>query len=354
MNIERWAQPHPFEAISFSSGGVHAFAQLGVLATLIEAGVTEHVVDWYGCSGGCIAAVCGILGGSPAWLREGTRIFELRKATALQDELLLNLDSALGFVDPTKLLYILGRMANTWAPGFSEWSFRDLKTAYPTSSLHIIATNWTTGALATFDADTTPDIRVLDAIHASIAVPPYFTPWQNPSTGEFFTDGAVLESFPWSSIPSWKKRATLVISCSEIDQREKSPHPATFMEFIGRIVHLAHKRTPASFTPASDHLIIINAKTVESMDFKVSEVQRLALFDEGVAVTRQFLMGSKATAAEIAGSHPLSSDPCTPVVQPKNPGRTGDSLVYHSPLPIPDLFRGSQTVRRPNDRRWSL
>jgi predicted acylesterase/phospholipase RssA len=351
MNIERRAQPHPFEAISFSSGGVHAFAQLGVLASLIEAGVTEHVADWYGCSGGCIAAVCGILGGSPAWLREGTRIFDLRKATAIQDDLVLNLDGALGFVDPAKLLEILGRMAGTWAPGFPAWNFRDLKTAYPTASLHIIATNWTTGDIATFDADKTPDVRVLDAIRASIAVPPYFTPWQNPATGEIFTDGAVLESFPWSSIPSWKKRETLVVSCSEINQRDKSAHPATFMEFLGRIVHLAHKRTPASFTPASDHLIIINAKTVESMDFKVTQEQRLALFEEGGVAASKFLT---ETVSEIAGSHLLSSDPCTPAVPTMNPGRTEDSPGYHSPLRIPGQSRDSQTVRRLNDRRWSL
>lgn len=352
MNIERRAHPHPLliTSISFSSGGVHAFAQLGVLAGLIEANLIEGVTDWYGCSGGCIAAICGILGGSPAWLREGTRIFDLRKATAIQDDMVLNIDNTLGVADPSKLLEILGRMANTWAPGFSAWSFRDLKTAYPTASLHIIATNWTTGVLTTFDYDTTPGIRVLDAVHASIAVPPYFTPYQNPATKEIFTDGAVLESFPWSSIPDEKKRETLVVSCSDINQRGRAAHPATFLEFIGRVIHLAHKRTPASFNPTN--LIVINAKTVESMDFKVSQEQRLALFEEGGAACRTFI---EASHSGIAGSHPPSVDPCTPAaLLLRRPERTEDSHGYHSPLRIPGQSRDSQTVRRSCGRRWSL
>ena len=359
MSLEQSPQRQrhpPITGVSFSSGGVHLFAQIGVVATLVESGLAAQVTDWYGCSAGCISAVCGLLRASPAWLLEGAGIFDLSRFTAIQEELLFDLDNSLGFVSPTPVLPVLGRMADTWLHSdlpFAEWTFRDVATRLPHARLHIIATNSTTGRLTTFNAVTHPTLRVLDAIHASIAVPGFFTPWRHPESGDIYGDGAILEYFPWTSISAEDKERTLVVACTSPEE-QPPPSPCNFLEYIGRVMALAHRRIPV---PTPRYSICINATGVDSLNFRATQEERLSLFQQGVTAARRFLQltQSRHASVEIPETRPPSGDLHILSASLRHPDRTSDIRESHIPSHYLRISPHPQTEAPPvSHRRWSL
>ena len=270
------------QGISFSSGGIHTIAQMGTLAALLENGClpNQPSPEWYGCSGGCFPAICGAIGASSAWIRDSAAICDMRFMGDIHEELLATFTTAWGVVSGDQLITMLGRIAETWEPGFTEWTFARLPR------LHIIATNLTQGDLTVFDAEHTPTVRILDGVRASIAIPCLFTPWVSPITGHVHCDGAILEYYPWSCVKN--KDRTLVVAASDtVIKHQAVKHPiATLLEYLGRVVSLARLKIP-SHQPK--HWIAINNQVTDSLNFRVSRDERCALFEDGYRVGKQWL-----------------------------------------------------------------
>lgn len=338
--------------VSFSSGGVHAIGQLGVLAALRKSGTLDTVQNWYGCSGGCTAAICGVLGASPQWIRDGASVFDMRGSGAFQEDLIADFFTTWGTVSGDELIALLGRIADTWQPGFSSWTFADIPPRL--GKLHIIATNLTKGCLTVFNTETTPTVRILDAVRASIAVPCLFTPWISSETGDIFCDGAVIEYFPWESIHEKDKQQTLVVVCSDTvltqcDVNTSDVKLQTFTDYIGRIVYLARRRKSSS---VPNKWIAINNKTINPLNFRITQSERNQLFDEGWELATRL----KETLLEIHETHPLyeADSPDTFFVQRPNPEKTQDTRQYHILPQQQGLVLGQPSLGGQLSRRWSL
>jgi predicted acylesterase/phospholipase RssA len=347
------------QGISFSASGVHGFAQIGVLASLMEQSLITNVTRWYGCSGGCIPAVCGILQVTPVWLRDCIDVFDMSAATAIHEEMVADVDINFGVVSPEPLIQLLGRLADTWVPGFSSWTFKELHEHNPTLSLHIIASNITKMEITMFNYEKTPNIRVLDAVRASIAIPGFFTPWFHE--GNIYSDGGIIEHTVWDSIPSSLKPSTLVV-LSNTSIASTPPAITNFIDFVGRIMVLSRKKILEFHNPPQ-LLLPITATSVESSDFRITAEQRLRLFEEGqqafekwfnTPVNRSSQLLSQLLIGETVGTPVQSSDPRILSVSHPYPNRTSDTQESHSPLRVPFLSRDLQTGWSQSSRRWSL
>lgn len=343
--------PH---GIVFGAGGVRVVCQLGVYATLHDEGLTTHVTDWYGCSGGAICALFAALGVSSRWIRDCIAILDLQLIGKPAEDLVLDYMNTWGVNSGDKLVQFLGRFADTWEPGASAWTFADLARERPAARLHVIATNVTRCRQAVFNATNTPDMRILDAVRASCGIPLLFTPWRS-AEGDLLCDGAIIESYPWSCVH--EKDKTLVIINTEKDVRQFSTDhvfapPVSLPEYLTRIFYTMRRGHVASLTPPK-HWIAVNNRDVSIFDFGITREQREALFAEGEVAGRGWIAFMRARRAATTQNQRACDSHCTLSSDRLSPDRMSDSPESRNPVPPLYPSRDLQTPRS-RDRRWSL
>ncbi len=331
--------------------------QLGVYTALFEAGLTAHVTNWYGCSGGAINAFFAALGVSSAWVRDCIGLLDLHLIGKVTEELVLDYMNTWGVNTGEAFIEFMGRFAETWEPGSSHWTFADLVRERPGVRLHIIATNISRGHLVTFNATNTPDVRVLNAVRASSAIPLFFTPWISDA-GEVHCDGALLESYPWSCVIDKEQTLVILNSDTEIRQLREGhvrPAPTGLGEYMWQIFQTARRGYMVSSTPPR-HWIAVNNRVVSIMDFGITREQREALFAEGEAAGRGWIAFKRSKQVDpvaTSQSPPACDDQNTGSSGHPSPDRMSGSRQSGNPAPPLRSSQGSQT-QRSRDRRWSL
>lgn len=341
--------------VSFSSGGVRVLGHVGVLVALVEEGLATGVREWWGCSGGALCALLGALGVSAGWMRDCMAALDLRLLGAVEEEMVSNFFRVWGVNSGRAWMEYVGRVLETWEPGIAGWTFADLAAARPGVRYCVVATNLTRGRLDVFSAETTPGLRILEAMRASCAVPLFYSPWVSPS-GEVFCDGAVVEQFPWESIGD--KDGTLVVVCSESAMgRGAAAGPiGSLTEFVGRIYQVARRRV--SGAPVRNW-IAVNNRTVSVLDFGLDAAGRRGLFEEGWRAGRGWLAFRRSRLPESTEQnqsrqiHPVVPDCHSNVSYHDIPNRLWDTNPLHTEdVPYHSHHPDSGTPQV--SRRWSL
>lgn len=347
-------QPH---VVSFSSGGVRVLGHVGVLATLVEEGLSVGVKEWWGCSGGALCALLGALGVSVGWMRDCIEALVLHPLGAVEEDMVGDFFRVWGVNSGKAWIEFVGRVLETWEPGISTWTFTDLASARPGVRFCAIATNLTQGRLDVFSVETTPQMRLLDALRASCAVPLFYSPWVSTS-GDLYCDGAVVEQFPWEAIKD--KEGTLVIVCSDSAMGRGCGVAAGAITelsgYVGRIYQVARRRVSG---PSVRNWIAVNNRTVGVLDFGLDATGRLGLFEEGRQAGRGWLTFRQRCcptepSAQSPCSLPLIVDPGSDGTFPCGQSRTSDSRPLHMEGggPCPSLRPDTGKPRAV--RRWSL
>jgi predicted acylesterase/phospholipase RssA len=352
-------RPH---AVSFSSGGVRTLGLAGALAGLLESDVLSEVREWCGCSGGCFTAIFGAIGATPAWIRDAVEHLEMGPLVKVESDLVGAIGEKWGVSSGAGLLEFFGRIVETWAPGFASWTFADFAQAYPGVRLMFVATNVTQGRMTTFSPETTPSVRVVDALRASMTVPLFFTP--TVIDGELFCDGAFCEYYPWSTVQAEPDR-TLVITCDErgiMGRPLPVAKPATLTEYLSRIFRIGAAQRSGALPR---YWIALNDR-VGFLDFKITREERVVFFDEGRGAAIQWLAIRNARPVSTRRLEtPISAaaESTEPSQKPCDPPHTSQGF----PAPSPDRTSGSrppgspawrpypyQHPRNGSGRRWSL
>lgn len=325
---------------------------MGVLARLIEAGITDEVTDWYGCSGGCLIATLGAIGASPSFIKDIAEHFEMSRIVTPDPTLVAGFTEYWGINDSAALIEYYARVADIWCPGASNWTFADLERERPGSRLTFLATNISRGCQELFNLERTPNALIIrEAMRASMAVPLFFTPYVN-AAGEYLCDGAITEYYVWESIPN--KENTLVIGCDDrsIMGRALTPSPIRSLgDYISRAFQIGqHYNT----TTVPRYWITVN-DTQSFLNFKITREERLDLFSAGeVAANRWMAFRRQAAAGGTGGNHPGYEGRSTLSSVRPSPDRTSDNRQSGIPLRPPYPSRDSQHGERPPARRWSL
>lgn len=350
-------KPH---AVSFSSGGVWTVGQFGVLTALLESdtNVLSNVSEWYGCSGGSISAFFGAIGVSPSWIRTCAEHIRMDAMMNIQDELIVDYTNHWGIDSGESLIEYLGKLIDTWEPGASAWTFADFARERPrVKRLGIITTNVSQGKQVVCCLENTPNMRILDAIRASSSIPLFYTPWRDEA-GDYFCDGAVVETYPWDCVTD--KYRTLVIVCNDnqiAKKRRTSPGPITSLsDYISGIVQFVLRLR----NPTSENMprfwIAVNDKTLAAIDFQAPKEAFMELFHQGVSSGNAWLaFRQKSADVKNPGTPPLCGDHCTSACCPPPSGdKMSDNHQSGSLLQASPLFRDLRKPSGPSGRRWSL
>jgi predicted acylesterase/phospholipase RssA len=343
--------------ISLSAGGIRVLGHIGVIARLREEKLLDDVINWYGCSGGAMCAFFGILGCSPEWLRNGVRYFNGSVITELSDDLVANFMTSWGVTSGESYRDIIGKFADTWEPGASLWTFADLSRERPGKSLHLAVLNVSQQRYEVFNAETTPTLRIIDAILASSSIPLVFVPWRSPLTGDLYCDGGVIEQFPWKYVADHD--STLVIACSDADIRDRPlfARVRNLGEYFTQIFSALRRNILTSIPAQPRHWIAVNNQTVGMLDVRLTEEGRLEFFDEGVTAAAGWIAFMRDTSSRKHeenlrhGPYHAQEQVCLHL-----PAQTSDNhLPETSTLSAyPPQNLRQDTSRRHPSRRWSL
>ena len=342
--------------ISFSAGGARTVANLGMLARLIDLGGAANVTRWYGCSGGAICAFFGALGVSTGWLREVVKHFDMRCIVEVEDSVIENLFQTWGVNSGDSVRDFVGRFADTWEPGASQWTFRELHRQRGGVELHILATDLVKRDAFVFSYATTPDVLITEAIRASSTIPFLFTP-SRVVPGTLLCDGAVIENYPWDIITS-DKSDVLVVSCNSHPQNKQSAVvPDSLSAYVQALYRTVRKRQPAE----QPRNWISVKSTISIFDFDIAQEERLGLFDLGVSAAEGWWRFREevstmrpAVSPEMRGNQLQSVAPDTSCVSRSHPDRMSGSPEYHNPPQPPCPSRGLPRGVGRRVRRWSL
>jgi predicted acylesterase/phospholipase RssA len=283
--------------------------------------------------------------------------FDMRVVPHIEEDRVADFLNCWGINSGNAMTEFLGRFLDTWEPGASTWTFADIVSKRPGTGLYITATNLTMGSLAVFSAKTTPSTRILDAIRASSSVPLIFTPWTD-AHGSLYSDGGILEEFPWSCVVD--RSHTLVVVCSDTAICRRKPTKTAIRnlsEYMDRIFKLCQQN---QWTDLPKYWIAVNNTTVGTLDFTIGPEERMILFQEGIAAATGWLEFRitqrlmKAMMQETPESHPPSGGRYTSSSSLHTPNKKSETHQSRIPPTHPYPSRGLHSGEQRCDRRWSL
>ena len=200
---------YPFENLVFEGGGVKGIAYVGALEVLEEEGILDNVKNVAGSSAGAIAAALVGLGYKNARLKtilteiDFMDFFDLGSLSE-QPNVFQRLFSQYGLAKGDAFSSWLEDLF--WKIGFKkDLTFKMLDDIITYNDydhldrhcrrIYLTGTNLNTGVSEIYSHETTPDMRIIDAVRISMSCPLAFVAKPNDD-GDLCVDGGVLCNYP--------------------------------------------------------------------------------------------------------------------------------------------------------------
>jgi predicted acylesterase/phospholipase RssA len=274
--------------IVLSGGGIRAVAHSGALQALEEVGLLRAVKEYVGLSAGALIAFCVTIGYSFETLRNFSEKFDFSQIRNLDPDTIFLFLETFGVDNAARLRKFLESLLKQ--KGLSpEITFAEFYAQAPAApKLRIFAADIFTCRPFEFSVTTTPGAKMVDALHASMAIPGYFVPFQEPTTGHFLVDGGALNNNPLVFLPLEEQKHALSIgfSMDHVQVKEISSigdyfHQVYACFFMPRHMSLVEEH--------SDKLIIIPCGEYPMWDFEAGTDVRKEMIEKGYQAVRIFL-----------------------------------------------------------------
>jgi NTE family protein len=278
----------PPRKICFSGGGIRAVAFVGALEILQKRNLLVNVKEYIGVSAG---ALIGFL------LAIGYTLKELKKIVLEFDfGLIRNLEpeNTLGFLEQ----YGLDNGANLQRlcevvvkqKGISPTiTFQELSEIQPPlPAFRCFATDLTTCESREFSLKTTPTVPIILALRASMCLPFYFTPIEDPITGHLLGDGGLINNYPMVFLPEEEQKYALGLMFSgEHAENKEIEHFYDFLLQIFACIYMPRIREIQK--SLAEHTILLPLGDFPSWNFEATKEERHILIQAAAEATSQFL-----------------------------------------------------------------
>jgi predicted acylesterase/phospholipase RssA len=275
----------PPRRLLFAGGGIRVISYVGVLEVLEERKLLHHIRETCGVSAGGLTALMLALGYQLHVIRNFSLQYDFSNVRSVEPEDAFEFMETYGLDNGENLQALVKKIL--YHKGFGpNTTFRELAASGRCKSVRLWASDIQHAKPIEFSATTTPDISVVFALHASMAIPLYFMPLKHPETDTMLVDGGIFDNYPISYLTEEEAEETLGVTF------EFSKTPLEVTDF-GSFVSLL---TVGYYLPSYKQLIerhksrtiLIPCGEYPSMNFEASVEERQGLVTLGRQATEDF------------------------------------------------------------------
>ena len=275
--------------ITLSGGGLKGIAHIGALEVLSERGLLKALREYVGISAGALVAFCLCLGTGLSELRMIISLLDFGLVRDLDPENILNFPETFGLdtgANLEKLVKAILR-ARRIDP---DITFRQLADLHVGPNLRVIAMNLNTCYPQEFSVEKSPDMPVSLAVRASMSIPVYFTPVQEPSTGHYLSDGGIYFPSPFKFLTDEERKHTLSITFNHRHKPKKEIK--SLQDYLYQVYNSLDYQTAVELDNNwESNILYINCGLIHIIQFELSQEDKIALMDSGRASAEEFLKG---------------------------------------------------------------
>ena len=203
----------------------------------------------------------------------------------LNTESIMGFPETFGIDDGSKFINLLETIFRVVFKINSTLTFADLNTDI---QFRCWATDLTTKSSREFSLKATPNVRIIDALRATTAIPVYFTPFIDPITGNMLSDGGIQGAIGIQNLTAEECAESCIIGfLNEEEQSGKTPND--IIGFINSVFKcLIHSRHEDLLKEWNHHILRIPLD-FQSWNFEATKEDRLALIEKGYIAAKNWL-----------------------------------------------------------------
>ncbi len=285
--------------LAFKGGGVLGTAYAGAFTVLEELGITKQLQKVAGTSAGAIMATLVALKYSA---QEITHIINktdfkqfLDKKNIFREFTCYGLYAGDAFLQWIEA-YIQEKT------GKHEATFEDLMIA-DFLDLHVFACDLDTGDIERFCYDLTPEVKVCEAVRASMSIPGFFEAFKiTRGDGHLLVDGGTVFNYPLTAFDEpcdCPNPETLGLYLSDVSKKRPSAdiqydHPGAYLKALFNAALNAQDVSVKNNPEMLKRTIIIDDLGISAENFDIPPDEKIALFNSGERIrtlVQDFLPG---------------------------------------------------------------
>lgn len=344
----------------FCGGGTRCLVFVQALVELEKRGNLKQVSEYWGTSAGAMIASLYSITKSSTKVKELMFQTDYLKFRDIDISNIFGIQHSWGLDDGNSLVKEIERIFESIEPGSKDIRFSDM------AGLNIVVSDLTIRETVVCNSHTFPNLRIIDAVRASMSLPIFFKPFIHKESGNIWVDGALRANFPWDLLPNDEARSESLGFTFEKATDSKSPK--TFMEYIFSMVHFDEpKKNNLLKQKWSKNILWFNLPPyptwyvrLQGSDFEIVE----SLGREGV---EKWHTSTEHSLSKRLETHPLSDRPHIPKpvfhpnytnelsgiqTQDSHPCSHVDCSKHHLPSFVTPHTQISGTI--PSCRRWSV
>ena len=333
----------------FSGGGTRCLTFVQTLVDFQKVGVLSGVNEYWGTSAGALLAALLAITKSPQRVKELMFQTDYTQFRNVDVSNILTITNTWGLDDGRSLVTEVERIFESIETGASKRRLSDV------SGLNIIVSDLHSHETVVCNGATYPDLRIVDAIRASMSLPILFTPYRH-TNGHLWVDGAIKANFPWHLLPDDAARSTALGFAFE-----KSWHhgPKNFSEYLFSMIHFDEpKKIEQLKNTWKNNILWFPSPPFPSWFVRFKEDDFILVTGIGAAVARDALAKWSTPGSRLRthGIPSLSVRPSTlePVRLGGRTGESSDILKSSSREPHLDSSPPQSPHTERSSRRWSV
>lgn len=284
----------PPKRIIFSGGGAKGCAVVGAMKRFQEAGILSKVKEFAGVS---IGAWLAFMFASKLPIEVIERMMlelDFSRIQNLSPETVMGFPETFGLDDGSNLVNLLQTIMRVVMKRDPNMTFADLDTGI---QFRCWAADLTAKKSREFSLQSTPNLRIIDALRASMSLPIYFTPVTDPVTGNMLSDGGIHGNIPVYNLNPDEHAEAMYIGF-EREVSTDNVTPTDLMGFVGAIFNcLTHARYEKLLKMWNHRILRIPVK-VASWNFNITKDEKHAILLDGYTAAEKWMANPPARSIE--------------------------------------------------------
>jgi predicted acylesterase/phospholipase RssA len=278
----------PPRRLVISGGGMRAVAHIGAVQVLEERGLLRGIKECVGVSAGAMFSFCLCIGYTMKEIEKIITEFDFQLIRSISPETLLEFPTAFGIDDGENLLRFLHSLMKQRGID-PNVTFADLQTKM---SFRCYATDLCRCTHREFSKEKTPTTKVTTALQASMCLPSYFVPIQDPDTGHMLVDGGVINNYPMSFLTPEEQSESIGLSFSYNHTTvDEVPEIGSFFMQIFACYYMPRARETEDMF--AERTILVPKGHYPAWNFEASDEERQELISAGKKAAHDFFNGRR-------------------------------------------------------------